>query len=291
MNCFKSFASKIFKYGGHIPKSVAIIMDGNRRYAQKKNIVKIQGHEDGLNKLLEIVEWSILLEIKEVTAFAFSIDNFNRSKEEFDNLMDLAKKKFAKLAEKGEYFDKKNIRVCIYGDLNLLEDKELIRKFSEMEKNTLNNNKIKLNICFSYNSTEESLRSLSFLQEKIKENENYLSQKDPKSNISNQLSDNKSENQIDSSISNDENKKFFENNLYGGYDCKPEILIRTSGEIRLSNFLLYQTRFSMLFFIEKYWPELNFYDYFLILLRYNYNYKSHRKLISEIERNNGVEIF
>ena len=167
MEFLKKLTGKIFKYGGYIPKSVAIIMDGNRRYAAKNKIEKIKGHEDGLKKLLEIVEWSLIFEVKEVTAFAFSIDNFNRPKEEFDNLIKLAKEKFTYLTEKGEYFDNKNIRVCFYGNLEILEDKDIVEKFKKMEKDTEKNSTLKLNICFSYNSTEELIRSLGNVNLKI----------------------------------------------------------------------------------------------------------------------------
>jgi ditrans,polycis-polyprenyl diphosphate synthase len=272
--------SKIFKYGGHIPKSIAIIMDGNRRYAEKNKLIKIKGHEDGLVKLLEIIEWSILLEINEITVFAFSIDNYNRPKEEFDNLMNLTKEKFVNLGDKGEYFEKNDIKICIYGNIDLLKDKDLVNKFCEIENKTKNNKRIKLNICFSYNSTEENLRSLNFLIKNIDEKENTI----PKRNINNNYD-------FDYNyVSIEENKEIFERNLYGGYDCKPDILIRTSGEIRLSNFLLYQTRFSMLIFMEKLWPEISFYDYFLVLLKYNYNYKSHMKMLKEIEIINKLQI-
>ncbi len=312
MEFLKNLSAKIFKYGGYIPKSVAIIMDGNRRYAIKNKIEKIKGHEDGLKKLLEVVDWSLYFEIKEVTAFAFSIDNFNRPKDEFENLVKLAKEKFSYLAEKGEYFDSKKIRVCFYGNLKILQDKDLVDKFKKMEEETKKNNVLKLNICFSYNSSEETIQAIDALNKKIK-----IEEERNKSNTASQNTANYRANNIDrksktnknnkpnypSNTSNEnsvvDNKDFFsqdsmrsefEKSLYGGYNCKPDILIRTSGEIRLSNFLLYQTRFSMLFFIDKFWPEINFFDYLKILMRYNYSYKSHMHKVKEIEKNNNIEL-
>lgn len=305
MELLKTLSAKIFKFGGYIPKSVAIIMDGNRRYAAKNKFEKIKGHEDGLKKLLEVVDWSLYFEIKEVTAFAFSIDNFNRPKEEFENLVKLAKEKFTYLTDKGEYFDNKKIRVCFYGNLDILQDKELVSKFRKMEEETKNYNVLKLNICFSYNSSEEVIRAIDNLNEKIKIEENKFNNSDSINIQSNYKHDDKSIKsnkniktnypQKDNVV---ENKDFlskknliieFEKSLYGGYNCKPDILIRTSGEIRLSNFLLYQTRFSMLFFIDKFWPEITFVDYLKVLIRYNYTYKIHMQKLKEIEKNNSIE--
>ena len=85
-------------------------------------------------------------------------------------------------------------------------------------------------------------------------------------------------------------KNEFESKLYGGYNCNPDLLIRTSGETRLSNYLLYQCRFSIIIFIDKFWPELSFYDYFKILLKYSYNYPSHREKLKRLEKENNFEI-
>jgi ditrans,polycis-polyprenyl diphosphate synthase len=253
-NFFISTLSGIFKIGGHIPKSLAIIMDGNRRYAKKKNFQKIKGHEEGLNTLLNVLLWCIELEIKELTVFAFSIDNFNRPQEEVDSLMLLAKEKFAKLAEKNEYLNEYGVKVCFYGNLNFL-DEEMKNIFLKMEHDTEKNNRIKLNVCFPYNSTEEIYSAVEKSKNKI-EKEFFDSQK---------------------------LKEILESNLYGQYNCNPDIVIRTSGEIRLSNFLLYQTRFSMLFFLDKFWPEFNFSDFIKIIIRYNIEYKSHFKKIVELQ--------
>jgi ditrans,polycis-polyprenyl diphosphate synthase len=118
-NFISSSLISIFKIGAHIPKSIAIIMDGNRRYAQKNKFQKIQGHEDGLSTLLKVLIWCIDLEIKELTVFAFSIDNFNRPKEEIEALMKLAQEKFSKLSERGEYLNNYGVKVSFFGNLNL----------------------------------------------------------------------------------------------------------------------------------------------------------------------------
>jgi ditrans,polycis-polyprenyl diphosphate synthase len=270
-NFFISTMSGIFKIGAHIPKSIAIIMDGNRRYAQKKNLQKIKGHEEGLSTLLNVLLWCIELEIKELTVFAFSIDNFNRPREEVDSLMFLAKEKFARLAEKNEYLNQYGVKVTFYGNLNFI-DEEMKNTFFKMERDTENNNTIKLNVCFPYNSSEEIYSAVN----KYKKS---LFEKEGEENIT-----------LGSGDKNFNLKEILESNLYGSYNCNPDIVIRTSGEIRLSNFLLYQTRFSMLFFVDKYWPEFNFRDFLNIIIRYNIDYKSHYKKIVELEKNNNFSI-
>jgi ditrans,polycis-polyprenyl diphosphate synthase len=259
-NMLKSTVSSIFTIGSHIPKSIAIIMDGNRRYAQKKKVEKIKGHEDGLSKLLQVLLWCIDFEVKELTVFAFSIDNFNRSKEEVESLMKLTKEKFAKLSEQGEYLSKYGVKVCFYGNLSFL-DEDIRNCLLKMERDTELNTNIKLNVCFPYNSTEEIYQSV----DKI----NTYDIEDS-----------------DASVYREQ----LESNLYGGYNLNPEILIRTSGEIRLSNFLLYQTRFSILFFIDKFWPDFTYLDFLSILIRYNLNYNSHMKKIKELEEKNNFMI-
>jgi ditrans,polycis-polyprenyl diphosphate synthase len=159
--------------------------------------------------------------------------------------MNLAKEKFTKLSEKGELLQQNGVKICFYGNLNML-DKEIRELFYKTKVDTKNNQTIKLNVCFAYNSTEEVYQAVNKLQTIDGVNEN------------------------------------FDSMLYGGYNCNPDILIRTSGEIRLSNYLLYQTRFSMIFFEDKFWPDFNFYDFIKILLRYNIDYGKHIKSINEL---------
>lgn len=274
MNYIRNIIAKIFKTGAEIPKSVAIIMDGNRRFAKSKNIEKIQGHESGLTTLLSVLNWSIELNIKELTVFAFSIDNFNRPKDEYENLMDLAKNKFKKLAGKNEYFNLNGVKVCFFGNLNYIdiELKEIIEK---LENETKTNDKIKLNICFSYNSTEELYQAKEKTIKKL-------------SKINNKTNNLIEENQIINE--NSSTQIIFESFLYGGYNCRPDILIRTSGEVRLSNFLVYQLRFSSLFFIDKMWPDFGFFDLISIILKYNLGYKDNLERLKLLEANNNFNI-
>lgn len=259
MNCLSSMfvpcLSSMLIKGGNIPKHIAFIMDGNRRYA-KKYYLK-EGHTDGTETLLQIIKWSIKLKVEELTVFAFSIDNFNRAEEEINLLENLFQKNFKKYSISGET-KKLGLKICIYGNWSFFSEEDQ-KSFKQIEEVTKDNSIIKLNVCVGYNSTEEIYQAKSKMtSSSINDNENCI--------------------------------KEFESKLYGGYNCNPELLVRTSGETRLSNFLLYQCRFSKIIFINKYWPELNFIDYFFILLRYSREYSKHIKKIKRLEKDNCFSI-
>lgn len=112
---------KVLKVG-KIPKSVAIIMDGNRRYATQQNKEKHEGHNSGLKKLEEAMQWCLELGVKELTVFALSTDNLKRSQVEVDTLMRLARDSFTKMTEKEGFMDKNGIQVKILGDLDMLPE-------------------------------------------------------------------------------------------------------------------------------------------------------------------------
>lgn len=122
---------------GNLPKHVAIIMDGNRRYAKSRNIQKIEGHLSGFEKLVEALSWCFNMNIKEVTVYAFSIENFKRSQDEVDALFDLAREKFQRLLNEKEKIDELGVRIRIIGELALLpaDLQEIISKVMKMSKN------------------------------------------------------------------------------------------------------------------------------------------------------------
>jgi ditrans,polycis-polyprenyl diphosphate synthase len=161
----------------------------------------------GLQKLENAMEWCLELGIKELTVFALSTDNLKRSAVEVSTLMSLAKNSFAKMAEKGGFMELHGIQVKILGDIDLLPDDvaEAMRKTEEL---TAKHDQARLNVCLCYNSKNEILHAIEQTAEEY----------NPEKNLT--IED-------------------FEKHLYGGSNCRPEILIRTSNEIRLSNFLLY----------------------------------------------------
>ena len=250
---WESMLLSVLKNGANLPKRIGIIMDGNRRFAKSKNLKQIQGHTEGMKTLVYILKWSLNLKIEELTVFAFSIDNFQRSEEEVKDLMNLFKEKFYSFGKRKEVIES-GIKVCIYGKRDLF-DEEIQKIFKDIEEKTKNGKNLKLNVCIGYDSTEEIYQS------------NIKSDKNAK-NLRNE----------------------FESHLYGGYNCNPELLIRTSGETRLSNYLLYQCRFALILFVDKKWPELTFFDYFMILLRYNYNYYDHKTKLKQLEKDNKFNI-
>jgi len=132
----KRFMLQILAHGG-APKHIAFIMDGNRRYAKKRNMEAYNGHSEGFSALSEVLELSMELGVKEVTVFAFAIENFNRSKKEVDGLMNLAVEKLNLMMEKNEIIDKLGICVKFVGDLSLVPAnvREVMEKAFEYSKN------------------------------------------------------------------------------------------------------------------------------------------------------------
>ena len=120
-NFWNSILISILNNGANLPRRIGIIMDGNRRYAKMKKIEDIQGHKDGMETLLNLLKWSISLKIEELTVFAFSIDNFNRSDEEVSNLMKLFKDNFYKFSNNKEALQS-GIKICIYGKKDLFDN-------------------------------------------------------------------------------------------------------------------------------------------------------------------------
>ncbi|KAK2518691.1 Dhdds [Columba guinea] len=153
LTIIERFCANIIK-AGPMPKHVAFIMDGNRRYAQKCHVERQQGHSQGFEKLAQTLRWCLNLGIREVTVYAFSIENFKRSKEEVDGLMDLARQKFSRLLEEQENLKKHGVCIRVLGDLPLLplDIQELI---AQAVLATRNYNKCFLNVCFAYTSRHE----------------------------------------------------------------------------------------------------------------------------------------
>ncbi|KAK9722131.1 putative undecaprenyl diphosphate synthase [Popillia japonica] len=129
-------------------------MDGNRRYATKSNIKKVEGHVKGFDKLAQTLQWCFELGIHEVTVYAFSIENFKRSQEEVDYLMELAREKFTKLHEEKEKLMKDGICIRVVGNLKLLPD-DIRKLMAEAMFMTRHNNKLFLNVAFAYTSKDE----------------------------------------------------------------------------------------------------------------------------------------
>ena len=220
---------------GKMPHHIGIIMDGNRRYAEFFGMNLWKGHSRGADKLEDILDWANELGIDIVTVYAFSIENFKRSKEEVDRVMDLFEKKFKELV-KNERIHKNKIKVKAIGNLNLLP-KNVVDSIKKAEKATENyNNKI-LNICIAYGGRIEILEAVKRIIKKGVSPEDITIE-------------------------------MIRNNLYTGDLPDPDLVIRTGGEVRLSNFLLFQSAYAELFFTEIYFPAFRKIDFLRIIREY-----------------------
>lgn len=155
MRWYEKLFIRVLKMG-KIPRSVAIIMDGNRRFATKQRKDKHEGHAFGLQKLEDSMAWCLELGIRELTVFALSTDNLKRSQVEVDTLMRLAKDCFAKMAEKGGFMEANGIQVKILGDIDLLPD-DVADAMRRTEELTAKHDRARLNVCLCYNSKHEIL--------------------------------------------------------------------------------------------------------------------------------------
>lgn len=223
-----------------MPKHVAIIMDGNRRYSKLQgNIDVIKGHEIGVDTLEKVLDWTIELGIEIVTAYAFSTENFNRPPEEVEGLMNLFVKNFKRLVDH-EKIHKNEVKVKVVGKLDLIPD-NVLEAIDEAEKATAHYNKRQLNIAIGYDGRLEIVDSIKKIVEDVQSGK-----LDPED------------------IDEEEVSK----NLYTGGLADPNLIIRTSGEERLSGFLLWQSSYSELYFCESLWPELRKVDFLRAIRSY-----------------------
>jgi len=219
-----------------IPKHIAVIPDGNRRYARKYNMSIYEAYEIGSEKILEFLNWCMEFGIKVVTFFVISYDNFlKRSKEDVDAVLRLLREKLKKIREYKNIIEDK-VKIKIIGRTHLLPD-DIQKEIKLVEDLTKNNSKYYLNLAVVYGSRQEIIDGIKRLFEDFKKGIIDI-------------------NNLDESL--------FMRYLYFGDEIpypEPDLIIRTSGEHRISNYLLYQSAYSELYFIEKYWPEITKEDF------------------------------
>uniref|UniRef100_A0A0B6ZU02 Alkyl transferase n=2 Tax=Arion vulgaris TaxID=1028688 RepID=A0A0B6ZU02_9EUPU len=228
---------------GPVPRHVAIIMDGNRRFAAKNSIEKSEGHVKGFDKLAETLEWCLDMGISEVTVYAFSIENFKRSADEVGCLLELSRQKFAKLLQEKDLIQQHEVCVRIIGDISLLP-RDLQELLAEAVSLSVNNKKTILNVCFAYTARDDMCMAMRELAAGVKQG--CIKQSD----ISESL---------------------FEKCLYTSHCRNVDLLIRTSGEVRLSDFLLWESSFSCLAFVKVLWPEFSIWHLYAAILHYQRN--------------------
>ena len=211
---------------------VAIIMDGNGRWGLKKRGSRNIGHLQGIKTVEAVIKYSLIQKIPHLTLYTFSTENWKRPDSEISFLFDLIRKSLKKKIKK---IIKQGIKVKIIGKKRGLPE-DILEIVKLIEKKTLNNKRITLNLALNYGSKEEIINACKSLALK----------KCKKINASN-----------------------FEKELYTKNIPDPEILIRTGGTKRLSNFLLWQLAYTEIFFVDKLWPDFNENDFNRIMIKFN----------------------
>ena len=230
---------------GKRPRHIAFIMDGNRRFASKNSIEKIQGHTHGYGKMIEAIRWCLELGVSHISVYAFSVDNFKRSPDEVSSLMVLAESKYKELAAEHGLAKKEGVEIRVIGDLSLAPSSvqsAAARMMKETSKIGADKRRAVLNICFSYSSQEEVSQAREAISDAITEGRLLPSDYCP---------------------------RLLHGTLRTGPDCPPvDLLIRTSGETRLSDFMAVQCRNAHLCFVDPYWPDFSYLDFAGCVLGY-----------------------
>ena len=210
----------------YLPKHIAIIMDGNRRWAKAHKMPVKLGHKKGAEAIEKVVKYANKIGIKYMTAYAFSTENWKRSEEEVSALMSLLR---YYLDDYSERADMENIKVTIIGEREGLNSK-LQASIERVMKKTENNTGINFIICLNYGGRLEITRAVQKIVQEVK---------DGLINIS------------------DIDEDTISNHLYTANVPDPDLMIRTSGELRTSNFLPWQLVYTEFLFVDKYWPDFN----------------------------------
>ena len=222
----------------NMPTHIAIIMDGNRRWARNNNLDVRLGHKKGAENLENITKYCNEIGIKYLTVYAFSTENWKRSKEEVGALMQLLQSYLENFLKRSET---SNVKIQIIGDKSNLA-LPIKKGIEAVENKTKNNNGTVLNIAFNYGGRDEIVKAVKNIALNVKENNIDIE---------------------------DINEELISNNLYTKNIPDPDLMIRTSGEQRTSNFLPWQLVYSEFFFSEKYWPEFTREDLDKAIKEYN----------------------
>ena len=221
----------------NLPRHVAVIMDGNGRWAEKRGQRREYGHREGRKAVKRIVESCAELKIKNLTLYAFSTENWNRPKLEIDFLMQLL---LLSLKDELKNLNKNNIKFETIGNLDRLP-KKISNYLLKVKEETKNNSALTLTLALSYGSRSEIVNVVREISDKVKNN--IISLK-----------------KIDESVIND--------HLYTRHLPDVDLLIRTSGEKRISNFLLWQIAYAELYFTKKMWPDFEKEDLYKAIISY-----------------------
>jgi tritrans,polycis-undecaprenyl-diphosphate synthase [geranylgeranyl-diphosphate specific] len=207
-----------------IVRHIGIILDGNRRYAKKLAMQPWKGHEEGAKRVEDLIDWACELGIYELTLYCFSMQNFKRSEEEFNHLMRIFKDYFDRL-KTDKRIKENNVRINFIGRTHLFSP-ELQQSMRAVMEETKDADKHIVNFALAYGGREEIVDAVKKIAEKVREGN------------------------IDTTVIDE---KTISENIY--LDSEPDLIIRTGGDRRTSNFLIWQSWYSEWFFFEKTWPE------------------------------------
>ena len=212
---------------------LGVIMDGNRRWAKNQGLPTLEGHRRGYEKLKDLAKWCLKRNIKVLTIYAFSVENWRRSPKEVSYLMRLL---YQGLERDGDELDRQGIRVKVIGQRQRLAP-EIQQAIRRIESKTRNNKKLLFQIALSYGGRPEIIEAVKKI----------VAQKIPSSKITEQV---------------------ISDHLWTAGVADPDVIVRTSGEQRLSNFLTWQSVYSELIFIKKHWPDFRQQDLDQIIKEY-----------------------
>jgi len=224
---------------GPIPQHIAIIMDGNRRYARELGVPDHEGHKRGGDKLEEVMGWVLDLDIKVMTVYAMSTENFKRSGEEVAGLMKLFERNFMRLGDDAR-IHKNKVRIKVMGQREFLPP-NVLKAVEYAEKRTEKYDRYQYNLAVAYGGREEILSGIRRLARDVKDGK------------------------LDESAIDEE---CFASYLYTADLPDPDLVLRTSGEERISNFLLWQVAYSELYFVDIYWPGFRRVDFYRAIRSY-----------------------
>lgn len=238
-----------------VPRHVAVIMDGNGRWAKGKGMERVFGHKNALTSVRDTIEGAAEIGVKAITLYAFSTENWNRPKMEVTALMKLL---VSSLKKELPTFQKNEVKVNAIGNLSSLPAKTQ-KVLSDVIDQTKNNNRIVMTLALSYGSREEIVNTIKNISKKV---------------VNNQLE------------FEEINEKVINNHLYTFNLPDVDLMIRTSGEQRISNFLLWQMAYAELYFTDVLWPDFRKKDFFDAIIEYQNRERRFGKTSEQIETTN-----
>ena len=249
---------KNLKESGEIPAHIAIIMDGNGRWAKQRGLPRASGHKRGVDTVRDIVEAAAEIGVKYLTLYTFSTENWNRPKDEVSTLMRLLLSSLkARLSE----LDKNDIKLTSVGDLSSLPVEVQKQLRTDIEK-TRNNKRMTLNLALSYSGRWELIKAVKSISEQVAEGK---------------------------LISEDIDEKIISDNLTTRDLPDPDLLIRTSGEFRVSNFLLWQIAYSEFVILDVLWPEFKREHLYNSIKEFQKRERRFGKVSEQIQNSKGVK--